>query len=353
MRPKKIKELLSKALDNPEEAPPIFIWGPPGVGKSAICAEVAEEKKVGFIDMRLVQKDPTDLRGIPIPQMPVYKDGKMVEPGKAIWLSPSDLPPKGWVGILFLDELTSAVPLTQASAYQLTFDRKLGEYELPEGCYIVAAGNRIQDRAVVHRMSSALMNRFVHINFGDEIDGQLFPNLDDWIDWALGVQISPAIIGFLKWKPDMLFKFRPDAEENAFPTPRSWDFADRMMKFTPKGLLNEVLEGTIGKGAAAEFAAFLKVQNELPNLEEIFQGSNFVPTKIDLKYALVSALAMRAKTGAEYGRLLDYSFNLPAEFSVLLVTMLVSQNEEQVVRSKSWGKWAKEHSEIVVRRKMI
>ena len=162
MNPKKVKELINTAIESPEEMPPLFLEGPPGIGKSAIPLEAAEEANIGFIDMRLVHKDPTDLRGIPVPR-----------DGTAVWLPPSDLPSKGR-GILFLDEITSAPPLVQASAYQLTFDRKLGDYELPEGWYIIAAGNRIEDRAVVHRMSSALNNRFIHINFE--------PSLEDWTE---------------------------------------------------------------------------------------------------------------------------------------------------------------------------
>lgn len=332
MKPKKVKELLLKAIENPEEMPPVFLSGPPGIGKSAIPLEVAEEANIGFIDMRLVHKDPTDLRGIPIPQ-----------DGKAVWLPPSDLPVDGR-GILFLDELTSAPPLVQASAYQLTFDRQLGEYSLPQGWYIVAAGNRIEDRAVVHRMSSALNNRFIHINFE--------PNLGDWTEWALSVRIDPNIISFLHFRPELLFQFNPESSEKAFASPRTWDFADRVIKISGKSILAEVLEGTVGKGATAEFMAFLKVKTELPDLKQIFNGENFVPDRMDLKYALVSALVSRAK-GNQFERLIQYSGCLPEEFAVLLVTMLLSRDEESTVAAPSWKKWVKAHSEVVVNREML
>ena len=332
MNPKRVKAFLNRAIENPEDTPPVFLEGPPGIGKSAIPLEVAQGAGIGFIDMRLVHKDPTDLRGIPVPQ-----------DGSAVWLPPSDLPASGR-GILFLDELTSAPPLVQASAYQLTFDRKLGEYQLPEGWYIIAAGNRIEDRAVVHRMSSALNNRFIHINFE--------PSLDDWTEWALSVGIDANVVSFLHFRPELLFQFNPESSEKAFPSPRTWDFADRVIKVAGKDILAEVLEGTIGKGAAAEFIAFLKVQTELPDLQKIFDGDNFVPARMDLKYAIVSALASRAR-GNQFERLLQYSAHLPAEFAVLMVSMLISRDGKAVSAAPSWKKWAKDHSGVVVNREML
>ncbi|MDO8671851.1 MAG: MoxR family ATPase, partial [Dehalococcoidia bacterium] len=310
MRPRDVKALLKEAIKNPLGTPPIHLWGPPGGGKSAMPKQVAEEEKVGFVDMRLAQRDPTDLRGIPA-----------VIDGKARWLSPPELPTEG-KGFLFLDELTSCPPLTQASAYQLTLDRKIGEYSLPEGWYIVAAGNRLQDRAVVYRMSTALANRFVHINF--EV------NLDDWLEWAMREKINPNIIGFINWRGGDLLApdFNPESDEKAFPSPRTWEFASKLLGgISNTRVLHESLEGTIGKGATAEFMAFLKVQTELPDLDTIFAGNNYIPpeNRMDLRYALVSALATRA-TPKQFDRMVKYSDLLPAEFGVLLVQTLAHRD---------------------------
>ena len=158
---------------------PAFLWGAPGVGKSQVVAQVAAALGLRLIDIRAVLLDPVDLRGLPT-----------VEDGKAAWAIPAFLPENG-AGILFLDELNAAPPLVQAACYQLVLDRALGEYHLPEGWSVFAAGNREGDRAVTSRMSSALANRFVHLSFE--------PDLDDWSRWAMGPgDLRSEVVAFRK-----------------------------------------------------------------------------------------------------------------------------------------------------------
>jgi len=133
---------------------PVFLWGSPGVGKSQVVKQTATSMQLDIIDVRAILLDPVDLRGIP----------KINIEGMSEWCAPSFLPTTG-EGVLFLDELNAAPPLVQAACYQLILDRRIGEYQLPDGWAIIAAGNREQDRAVTHKMPSALSNRFVHIDF--------------------------------------------------------------------------------------------------------------------------------------------------------------------------------------------
>jgi hypothetical protein len=392
MRPRKVRELIMDALEAQTASqgrvkkmpPPIYMWGPPGVGKSATPRGVAEELKIGFVDNRPPLRDPTDYRGIPT-----------VVGEAAYWLAPSDLPtphfcldcgyPKGilhkhemnvaadakidqdgkWVGItcktcgsknitsrgiLMVDELSSAPPMTQAACYQLVLDRAIGEYQFPDGWFIIAAGNRIEDRAVAYRTSTALLNRFTHVDY--EV------NIDDWIDWALtDGNIDPNIIGFLKFRGgDLLFQFKPESSERAFPTPRSWEFASKEINYIRKrDILAETLEGTIGKGATAEFISFLKVQTELPDLAPILAGtSKYVPpnNRMDLKYAIVSALVTRAQPKQHYDNLIKYSENLPEEFSVLLVTMMVSRDKQSVAGCPTFPQWARNHKDVILTKKV-
>lgn len=328
MKPKEVKEVIHTSIKKPDSAPPMHLWGPPGIGKSAVVKQVAEESHIGFKDLRLTLCDPTDLRGIPVP-----------EDGGAKWLPPSELPRDG-NGILFLDELNVAPPLVQASAYQLILDRALGEYHLPDGWYMMAAGNRLEDRAVVHRMPSALANRFWHIDF--EV------NLDDWVDWAITNEVDTNIISFLNFRPELLMAFNPESSEKAFPTPRTWEFASKVIGMIKnKRLLSESLDGVVGKGASTEFSAFLKLQTALPDLDTIFGGNDFVPETLDLKYALVSALAIKAKSN-QYERLIQYSENLPVEFAVLMMKLLASINQGALHKAPSWSKWARAHYDVII-----
>ena len=338
MRSKEIKSFIRKACEDPSNTPPAYIWGQPGIGKSSVIREVAEELKIGFIDTRPAQHDASDYRGIPA-----------VVDGEARWLASSELPFKSnkrvrEKGLLIADELSSAPPLIQATLYQPFLDRKLGEEEIRDGWYMIAAGNRIEDRAVVYRMSTALANRFIHIDY--EV------NIDDWTKWALDSNIDSNVIAFIKWKPELLApKFDPNSSEKAFATPRTWEFASTIVEMHLGVMTHELLEGTIGKGAAAEFMAFLKIQTRLPDLDDILiRNKNIVPKEVDLKYALVAALATRAKGPQQYERLLQYSEELPEEFNVLMVKLMIAKDEQSLMLCPSRNEWAKKHADVLIAR---
>ena len=157
MKPSAVSRALKSLLVG--ERQPVFIWGSPGTGKSAVLHQLVSELGIALRDIRALLLDPVDLRGLPF----LGKDGR------SQWATPDFLPQDG-EGILFLDELNAAPAMVQASCYQLVLDRKLGEYTLPEGWAIVAAGNRDSDRAATTRMPTPLRNRFVHLNF--EVDVQ-------------------------------------------------------------------------------------------------------------------------------------------------------------------------------------
>ena len=136
------------------------------------------------------------------------------------WVPPKFLPTSG-NGILFLDELTSAPQMTQAGCYQLVLDRKLGEYVLPDGWVVIAAGNPASERGVHFAMPRPLRNRFVHLD--------LEPDLDDWCRWAVKAQVRPEIIAFLRFKPELLHTADVTSDANAWPTPRSWEMASQVL----------------------------------------------------------------------------------------------------------------------------
>lgn len=167
MRPSHIETILDREFLSctAGQHTPVMLWGPPGVGKSQIIAGIAERHGAPLIDLRLSQMEPTDLRGIP------FRKGDNVE-----WSVPAMLPDAerhGPAGILFLDEINAAPPTVSAAAYQLILDRRLGEYAIPEGWAIFAAGNRQGDRGVTYAMPAPLANRFTHYD--------MEANLDDWI----------------------------------------------------------------------------------------------------------------------------------------------------------------------------
>jgi hypothetical protein len=233
---------------------PVGVWGPAGVGKSSVVMQIAQELTEELkeqtededfvfhhVDIRLSQLEPSDLRGI------LYPDPKS---GQAIWLSPSMLPTDpDWCGVIMLDELTSAPPLIQAAAYQLVLDRKIGDYELPEGASIVCAGNRTNDRGVVFQMAAPLANRMVHL--------ELDVSLEKWKPWAYANNIDKSVIGFLSFREDLLHKFDPNTKSKAFPSPRTWEYTSLILDFNlVDDNKKEVIFGAVGEGAGSDFWAY-------------------------------------------------------------------------------------------------
>ncbi len=221
MKPSKLYEALHALIG---ERVPLHIWGPCGVGKSQIVGQVASDLDYNFLDVRAVQLDPVDLRGLP-----------RIASDQTEWVPPKFLPTTG-KGILFLDELTSAPQMTQAGCYQLVLDRKLGEYVLPEGWVVIAAGNPASERGVHFAMPRPLRNRFVHL--------ELEADLDDWSKWAVKAHIRPEIIAFLRFKPELLHAADTTADANAWPTPRSWEMASNVLCGVAKRRNATLLSGT-------------------------------------------------------------------------------------------------------------
>ncbi|MEW8350147.1 MAG: MoxR family ATPase [Candidatus Thiodiazotropha taylori] len=322
---------------------PVMLWGPPGVGKSDMVREVAHKHQAPVIDIRLSQMEPSDLRGIP------FRTNGSVE-----WAIPSLLPNDerhGSQGILFLDEITSAPPTVSAAAYQLILDRRLGEYQVPEGWAIFAAGNRQGDRGVTYSMPAPLANRFSHF--------EVETNLDDWVAWAYRNQIDERIIAFLRFRPELLFDFDPAHNPVAFPSPRSWEFAHRaLQKFIDHPqLLQGALQACVGPAAGVELHAFVSSLDKMPDLDAILRGEEVsVPSEIDLQYAVASALVGRAIRANEsgngvevHGRILEYAGRFPQrEMGVMLVSDMHRAIGETLFSVPQFNDWAHAVSEVML-----
>ena len=310
---------------------PTFLWGAPGVGKSSIVKHIAKEKNIGFIDLRLALMDPTDLKGIP------FYDK---ESHSALWAPPAFLPKDG-EGILFLDELNSAPPSVQSSAYQLILDRRVGEYELPDGWAIVAAGNRDGDRGVTYRMPAPLANRFVH--FEMEVD------VDDWRLWAFDNGIDERIIAYISYKNEHLFTFDAKSDVKSFATPRSWEYVNSVLKSgVDESILLEVLSGTIGRDIAVSFLSFTKVMYRLPDMEKILQtGEGEYSEEVDVLYALSSGLVSRTiQDESVVDNLLNYTLELKSEFAVMIVQDL-QRSGVRMEHSAVFKEWVKKFAYIL------
>ena len=309
---------------------PVFIWGPPGVGKSQVVAQTSRDLHLELIDIRALLLDPVDLRGLP----------KISPDGSSQWCAPAFLPRTG-SGVLFLDELNAAPPLVQAACYQLVLDRRLGEYELPAGWSVVAAGNREQDRSVSHRMPSALANRFVHLDF--DVD------TDRWLSWASQNNLATEVIAFIRFRPALLHQFDPERDARAFPSPRSWEFVSRLVAAAPEtGILKEMVAGAVGAGAGAEFCGFLEICRHLPSVDDILANPEglAVPEDPAVMFAMCE-MAGAAMNEDNADRILTWAARLPVEFSVLLIREAV-RRDAGVVNTPAFTRWASLNADVLV-----
>ncbi len=309
---------------------PAFLWGAPGVGKSDAVAALARARGLPLIDLRATLLDPVDLRGLP------HVDAN----GAAAWAPPAFLPRAdrdGAEGILFLDELNAAPPSTQAACFQLILNRRLGEYALPAGWRILAAGNRQSDRAAAQRMPSALANRFAHV----DVD----PDPETWAAWANGAGIEPVVVAFIRFRPSLLHAM-PATDARAFPTPRAWASVSRLV-YQPADLRLPLIAGLVGDGAAAEFEGFVRVFLSLPSLRDILAdpAGARVPTDPATLYAVSTAIARKADR-ANFGAVLTYAGRLPKEFEIL-TAVDATRRDKTLCETPAYVGWISRNAEVL------
>jgi MoxR-like ATPase len=303
---------------------PLLVWGVPGVGKSSVAKQVAADLNVQLLDWRLTMMEPVDMRGTP----------KQTKDDKTKWAPPAELPTDG-EGILFLDELPQARTDTKNVAAMLVLERRIGEYQLPKGWRVWAAGNRETDNAGTTPMPKQLSNRFWHINYD--------LSHDDWLAWADEHDIDYRTYAYLKYRPGALLDFDPKSKDPAFATPRSWELVSDITKafgddiaLVDAAFRAECFSGAVGKIRGAEYSGFLQVMDSLVSIEQVHAdpANAPLPTDPSVAYALVLALAQAAERG-NIDAALQYIGRLPQEFSVL-AQHAVEVKQPALMKSKAF-----------------
>jgi hypothetical protein len=270
---------------------PVFLWGPPGIGKSELVADLAQELGGYMIDLRLGQMEPTDIRGIPF----YNKDL-----GKMDWAEPVDLPTEEFakdypVVILFLDEMNSSAPSVQAAAYQLILNRRVGKYVLPKNVALVAAGNRESDKGVTYRMPTPLANRFIH--------QEMKCDFASWQEWAVQNNIHKDVVGYLSFAKQDLYDFDAKSASRAFATPRSWTFVSQLLEDEDgdDDTIMNLIAGTVGEGLAVKFMAHRKIAGRMPKPEDILSGKekDLNVKEVSAMYSLVISMCYELKGAIE------------------------------------------------------
>jgi len=303
VNPSKLKVMINHVINRKR---PLFIAGPPGIGKSDIVAEVARSQKRPLIDIRLPLLEATDIRGIPHLAEVTIRDaeGNVVKNEHNVpltekifkWSNPTDLPTDpNSRALVFFDEMSAAPPSVQAATYQIILNRRIGSYQLPDNVVMIAAGNRVKDKGVAYNMPTPLANRFIHAT--------LAVDFDDWQEWAIMNRIHEHVVGYLSYQPNDLFDFDPRRESYAFATPRSWSFVSELLyepqedgsyreTDLPADVLGDLIKGTVGEGPALKFLSYRKQAANLPRARDILDGTvtKLNVKQMDICYALTTAL---------------------------------------------------------------
>lgn len=365
---------------------PLFIWGPPGIGKSDIVAEVAASQNRPLIDIRLPLMEPTDMRGIPyLADVKIYDaNGNLVKDETGVplnekvfrWSTPSDLPTDpNSRALVFFDEMSAAPPSVQAATYQIILNRRIGTYTLPNDVVIVAAGNRVKDKGVAYNMPMPLANRFTHLT--------LAVDFDDWKEWALLNRVHKDVVGYLSFQPNDLNQFNPSADTYAFATPRSWYFASELIQevndkgemvdtHLPHDVLGDLIKGTVGEGPGIKFMTYRQQAANLPHAKDILDGkvTKLNTKQIDIMYALTTALcyelvdsAKRAENAKRNGdnKLMDkfheevdrfFQFimdNFEDELAVMGAKIILGTHKLpiQAPKLKTWKRFCESYADLI------
>jgi hypothetical protein len=308
-----------------------MIHGSPGTGKSDIAKKLASENNLYLIDMRLSQMTPTSLNGF----------GRInVQSNKSEFIPFAEFPlvgdkvPEGYDGwLLFLDELPSAVPQVIAAAYKLILDRMIGSVKLHPDCYMIAAGNKATDGAIVNKTGTAMQSRMIHLELGTDKDA--------FIEWGSKNGIDFRLLAYINFKPSVITSFDPNHKDYTFTCPRTVEFGSDLIKDRP--VLDHddltLLAGCLGEGNAMEFYGFCDIFQDLPTIKEIVKSPK------DAKYINspsfkcgISSFIAEHMTEKNIEPLLEYTKRLSPEFQAITARQAY-RNNNALISNEFMVKW--------------
>ncbi len=288
---------------------PAFVWGKPGIGKSKIVAQIAAAHGARLIDIRLSTFDPTDLRGLPFPDLVQRVTD---------WLLPKFWPTvAGELVYIFFDEMDRAPAAVINAALGVVLDRRIGDFTLPESVRIIAAGNGATDRVGTQKISAALANRFTHI--------YLKPDAETLARHFESIGAPAALPAFMRYRANLVHG-EPLPGEHAFPSPRAWETVGDFIDLSD-AIRAPLVRGTVGTDAGDEFEAFFRVMRELPPIAALIAdptGSD-VPTRPGAVYAVTSAIA-RVMDFGNVANCITYLERMPVEFKIMALRAATRRN---------------------------
>jgi MoxR-like ATPase len=266
-----------------------LVLSAPGVGKSEMVYEAAREQGLPCRSLLGTQIAPEDVSGVPR----IVGERSVFCPPRIL------LPERPEPFCLFLDELPACAPDVQKAFYSLLLERRLGEHALPAGTWVVAAGNRLQDRALVRAMSSALVNRVTIL--------QVRHDVDEWLGWAQRAGVRAEIRGFIQTVPDALMRPVP-ADPVPFSTPRAWSLLSRAFDLAEKaGVLTAETRRALafGRLSPEDAAVFCALAEEsigaIQPMERYLRQPDLLPTGDSARWFVLDCIRQFVRDGRAEG----------------------------------------------------
>lgn len=326
--PKQLRAMIPAMIDADVS---LMVWGAPGIGKTAVVSAAAEDCGRDLRTLPLPAMDAVDLHGAPVV---TAEDGLRY----LDFVAPRLLPRPGDApSVLFLDEINAASPSLQPICYSLLWGRRIGDYQLPENCYVMAAGNRQQDRAVAHRLSSALALRMCHVD--------VEPRLTEIRELGLANGWAVEVLAYLTFRPEHLHDFDPASR--ASPNPRQWEQVSDVLgqRARLNGTLGPAIAGLVGTAVGAEVMSFLDMIAKLPSPDAVLlnPGGVEIPGEASARLALALAVT-RATQPDSMGQCMEFLRRLPKELEALGAKSLSNRND--CTATRPWVKWCAENPNI-------
>lgn len=343
MRLHEVKGMLLHLIQNNQWEIPVLQLGPPGIGKTSIFSEIAEETKLPLKIIRVQYHDIVDFSGLPMPTEDNFVRfmRSMLIPG----------PQDGPKGIFVLDDLGNAPPAVQNICYQIMTEWAVGEHKFP-GWFVYSTSNRVTDRGNVYPLPSPLANRTLVI----EVNPSPKEIVEDFTSWGIKKgNILPEITAFLNFRPDLALNFKPELHQSGkypFPSPRSWEKVSRLIRV---GLdSREIIAAAVGEGAAIEFSGFLKVYRDLPDREEIYRNPTKVkiPTEPAALYAVCGAIIhdilSKGFPAAKINGAFDFLDRLPKELQVMVAFQSSREKNSWLMSNPRVIEWITKNAEVLI-----
>lgn len=342
MGPKSLKEMLRTMCHTKI---PVMILGQPGIGKSSCVQQLTQEMGVNYLDVRCLLHDPSDLK-FPV----VDAAAKTIHWVNSIF--PKD---PNWKGIVALEEVDKCGQMMQGALLQPVLDRRIGEYQIPDGVWFILVGNRAGDHAGGHEIITPMRSRCITV--------ELAYSVDDWDEWAVNAGIDFRVRMFVtRVAPHLLCKFDPS--QTSSPNPRSWSFVSEIRKAYASTRVEqkaneaelkslamfEPVSGAVGAGAAATFLAYCRVADNIPDVEALLRdpGKGKIPDSPEVLWSLCGAICERVKINPKLAAsAYQYADRLPNEYGVMLGRDILRVCGD-ATQLKECQKWVSKHRNVLI-----